>query len=96
MRNARWRATDAALQRFESGLASIDAPSDADVFGLIKSVVESLNDINGAYDAFDTIDREELCEFIDDSLTDAGIDVAALAARRGVDRAEITDEWRDF
>jgi hypothetical protein len=44
----------------------------------------------------ETGEREELCEYIDDVLTDAGIDVGGLTARRDIDRAELTDEWREW
>ncbi|MET9695325.1 hypothetical protein ABZY31_00105 [Streptomyces sp. NPDC006529] len=41
-------------------------------------------------------EREQLCDYIDRSLTGSGVDVTALAARRGIDRSEITDRWRDW
>jgi hypothetical protein len=44
----------------------------------------------------DTIDREELCEYIDHALTQTGIDVEALARRQGIDPAALTDQWRDW
>ncbi|BFO15286.1 hypothetical protein SHKM778_16740 [Streptomyces sp. KM77-8] len=47
-------------------------------------------------EAGDGHEREQLCEYIDQTLSEHGIDVAALAARRGIDRAEITDSWRDW
>ena len=37
-----------------------------------------------------------LCEYIDLTLSEHGVDVAALAARQGIDRSEITDRWRDW
>jgi hypothetical protein len=42
---------------------------------------------------YETGEREELCDYIDASLEEAGIDVKALTARRGLSRYEITDEW---
>jgi hypothetical protein len=88
---------DDALQAFETELAAFRHPSDDQVFDVVKHVVLALNDLDADHGAgFDTIDREELCEYIDDSLTEAGIDVEALAQRRGIDPSAITDEWRDW
>jgi hypothetical protein len=54
---------------------------------------EHLDADHGA--AFDTIDREELCEYSDESesLTEAGIDFEAFAQRRGINSSAITDNW---
>ena len=38
--------------------------------------------------------REELREYIEDVLADAGVDVEALLERRGLDEA--AGEWRDW
>ncbi|MFE0452439.1 hypothetical protein ACFW2D_14300 [Streptomyces sp. NPDC058914] len=94
------QATEQALQAFEEDVSALTAPSDAEVFDSIKKVVLRLNAINeddrhgGA--GFCTDEREQLCEYIDQTLNEHGIDVAALAARTGIDRAEITDFWRDW
>ncbi|WP_432086116.1 hypothetical protein [Streptomyces sp. bgisy095] len=45
---------------------------------------------------FRTDEREQLCEYIDLTLSENGVDVAALAVRQGIDRAGITDRWRDW
>lgn len=89
---------DDALQAFETELTALDhTPSDEQVFEVIEHVVLALNVLDTEHGAdFDTIDREELCEYIDESLIEAGIDVEALAARRGIDPAAITDQWRDW
>ncbi|WP_327009004.1 hypothetical protein OHA72_18150 [Dactylosporangium sp. NBC_01737] len=58
-------------------------------------MVLALNDTGG--DEFiETGEREELAAFIDRVLTAAGVDVEALTARSGRDRAELTDQWRDW
>jgi hypothetical protein len=90
--------TDEVLLLFESELAALSDPSDEDVFEVIKHVVLALNEVNEQYDgaAYETGERDQLCDYIDRSLTEAGIDVEALAARRGQGRHEITDEWRDW
>ncbi|MEU6544663.1 hypothetical protein [Streptomyces sp. NPDC046859] len=94
------RDTDEALQAFEQALGMLAEPSDEQVFDAIRQVVLRLNaideDSHHGSAGYDTVDREELCEYIDQTLTEHGIDVAALAARRGIGRAEITDGWRDW
>jgi hypothetical protein len=88
---------DEAMQVFETGLAGLDTPSDEQVFELIKQVVRALNTIDAERGGnFDTVDREVLCEYIREALTEAGFDVEALAERRGIGSHEITDEWRDW
>jgi hypothetical protein len=86
------------LRPFEARLAALENPSDKDVFDVIKDVVLTLNEVNDEYDgaAYETDEREQLCAYIEQSLVEAGIDVDALAARHGLTRHEITDEWRDW
>lgn len=94
------RATEDALHAFEKDVHALVAPFDEQVFDTIKRVVQRLNAVNedeqhgGA--GYDTDEREQLCEYIDQTLSEHGIDVAALAARNGMGRAEITDAWRDW
>jgi hypothetical protein len=88
---------DETLQTFETDLAALRDPSDEQIFSVIENVVVSLNTYHFEDGAdFDTIDCEELCDYIDQSLTEAGIDVEALAERRGIDPAAITAAWRDW
>ena len=89
-------ATDEALAAFEQALTTMDRESDGAVFGTVKQVVLALNVVNAAHGTYDTIDREELCEYIDEALVNAGVDIEALAARHGISRGEITDRWRDW
>ncbi|MFE2235921.1 hypothetical protein ACFXA4_25555 [Streptomyces sp. NPDC059442] len=91
-------ATDRALLAFESDVRVLGALDDEQVFEAIKRVVLVLNEINEAHDGagYETGEREELCLYIDQTLTEHGIDVPALASRRGIDRTEITDDWRDW
>ncbi|MFC4121338.1 hypothetical protein [Nonomuraea zeae] len=91
-------ATEQVLKSFESEVRALGSPSDDDVFAAVQRVVEGLNDVDESHDDCDytTIEREDLCEFIDTVLTEAGIDLDGLAARRGLGRHEITDEWRDW
>ncbi|MEV6614949.1 hypothetical protein AB0N31_14010 [Streptomyces sp. NPDC051051] len=91
-------ATDEALHAFESEVEALRDQDDEQVFDVIKSVVLALNEINEKHGGagYETEEREELCLYIDQSLMEHGVDVPALAARRGIDRAEITDDWRDW
>lgn len=72
------------------------SPSDDEVVASVVRVVMALNAINEEHERIETDEREELCRYIDDVLTDAGIDVKALTARRDVARAELTDGWREW
>ncbi|WP_073948435.1 hypothetical protein [Streptomyces kebangsaanensis] len=94
------KATDDALQAFEEDVRALKEPSDEEVFGAIQRVVLDLNAINEddklGGSGYETDEREQLCEYIDRTLSEHGIDVAALAARSGMGRHEITDQWRDW
>jgi hypothetical protein len=89
-------AVDAALDTYEAEVRALHSPSDSEVFAAVERVVLALNAINEEHENIETGEREELCEHIDDVLTAAGIDVGALGSRRGIDRAELTDSWRDW
>ena len=91
--------TDTALAEFEREIPTLDVRSDEAVLDLVRQIVLALNEINEVDDdnggpGYETGEREELCEYIDASLTEAGVDLDALAARQNIDRSEITDEWR--
>ncbi|MGW6900536.1 hypothetical protein ACWGF2_28590 [Streptomyces sp. NPDC054919] len=90
-------ATDKVLGTFESALGTLRSPSDDEVFAAVQQVVLDLNAINDQHDGagYETGEREELCQYIDQALTDRGIDVPALTARHGLGRYEITDKWRE-
>ncbi|MFC7969395.1 hypothetical protein [Streptomyces cinereoruber] len=93
------RATDSALETFEAEMRGLVEPSDEEVFGVVERVVLALNavdDANHGGVGYCTEEREQLCEYIDLTLGEHGVDVVALAARKGIDRAEITDAWRDW
>ncbi|MGW8722866.1 hypothetical protein ACWGNR_26665 [Streptomyces althioticus] len=91
-------ATDAVLDAFETELATVDAEDDAQVLAAVEHVVLALNAVNEAHDecAFETDEREQLCLYIDEALTEQGVEVAALTARHGLGRHELTDQWRDW
>src|SRR5262245_22376371 len=88
--------TDAALAAFEAELRWLTPPPDEELFRVVERVVLDLNRINAAHGggAYETGEREQLCYYIDAALGEGGVDVEALASRRGIERWEITDEWR--
>lgn len=90
--------TDAVLDVFEAELPTLAEGDDARIFAAVERVVLALNAVNTAHDecAFETDEREQLCAYIDEALTEQGVDVAALTARRGLGRHELTDRWRDW
>ena len=90
--------TDVALDAFEAEVRRFEPPSDDEVFGVIERVVLDLNRINREHGggAYETAERELLCDYIDESLGEAGVDIEALAQRRGIDSWELTDEWRTW
>ncbi|GAA4964136.1 hypothetical protein [Actinoplanes utahensis] len=85
---------EAVLARYEQDIARMDPHNDAEVWAAVERVVEGLNEADTG--EIETTTREELCEYIDGALTDAGVDVEALTGRRGLDAAELTDQWRDW
>lgn len=90
--------TDAVLDVFEAELPTLTEGDDARIFAAVERVVLALNAVNEAHDecAFETDEREQLCAYIDEVLTEQGVDVAALTARHGLGRHELTDQWRDW
>lgn len=89
-------AVDAVLDVYEHDAAALDPVADEAVWVAVERVVLGLNAADENHGAIETGEREELAEYIDAVLTDAGVDVAALTARRGLSRAELTDSWRDW
>ncbi|MET9119386.1 hypothetical protein ABZX38_35060 [Streptomyces longwoodensis] len=90
--------TDAVLDGFEAELPTLTEGHDAQIFAAVERVVLALNAVNAAHDecALETDEREQLCAYIDKALTEQGVDVAALTARHGLGRHELTDRWRDW
>ncbi|WP_406321622.1 hypothetical protein [Streptomyces sp. NBC_00519] len=91
-------ATDAVLGTFEAELPALAEDDDAQIFAVVERVVLALNAVNDARNgcAFETGEREELCAYIDEALTERGVDVVALTARHGIGRYELTDKWRKW
>ena len=86
----KWRH---AVSTQEAG--NLPAATDEAIWAAVERVVVALNDADEDGD-IETEEREDLAGYIDQVLNAAGIDVAALTARRGIDRSELTDAWRDW
>jgi hypothetical protein len=89
-------AVDTVLAAYERDVAATDRTSDEAVWATVQTVVVGLNEADEQFGAIETGEREELAEYIDAVLTNSGVDVAALTARSGRDRGELTDAWRDW
>ncbi|MET9120893.1 hypothetical protein [Streptomyces sp. NPDC004528] len=91
-------STDAVFDTFESEFPGLGEADEAQIFGVVERVVLALNAVNEAHgeSAYETDEREQLCEFIDQSLTEHGVDIVALTARHGLGRYQITDKWRKW
>ncbi|WP_284437400.1 hypothetical protein [Streptomyces sp. TUS-ST3] len=91
-------ATDAVLDTFEAALPPLTEAEDTRIFAVVERVVLALNAVNEAHGggAYETGEREELCAYIDESLTEHRVDVVALTARHGLGPHELTDRWREW
>jgi hypothetical protein len=99
-------STDAALAAFEAELAALlfvsaNTVDDDDVLAVVHRAVLALNAIDDQHfqtsrTGYETGEREDLCDYIDATLTESGIDVAALAIRNGREPAELIGEWRTW
>ncbi|MFD1367046.1 hypothetical protein [Actinoplanes sichuanensis] len=89
-------AVDTVLAAYEQEVADIDTASDDAVWAAVERAVVGLNIADESFGAIETDEREQLAEYLDVVLTRAGVDVPALTARAGRDRAELTDAWRDW
>ncbi|MEV5767173.1 hypothetical protein AB0L34_21790 [Micromonospora sp. NPDC052213] len=89
-------AVDAVLDAYEREVSTVNPAADEAVWAAVERVVLELNSADEEHGAIETGEREELAEYIDAVLTAAGVDVADLTSRRGLDRGELTDSWRDW
>jgi hypothetical protein len=91
-------STDTVLDAFEGELPGLGEAGDEQVFAVVERVVLALNAVDEAHDggAFETDEREMLCDYIDESFTEHGVDVVALTARHGLGRYQLTDKWRKW
>jgi len=88
--------TDGVLAAFEAEVAALNDPSDEQVFTAVRNVVFALNQVNREHGCagYETGEREQLCDYIDETLAESGIDVPALTERNDLGRYAITDQWR--
>jgi len=77
-------AVDSALDAYEAEVLRLEDPSDDEVLAAVKHVVEQLNDVDHEFQLIYTGEREELGEYIDVVLINAGIDIDALASRNNI------------
>jgi hypothetical protein len=98
--------TDDALDTFEDDLDDLlaesgDSLADNDILDAVRCLVLDLNDINDQHRRADLIgyetgEREALIEYIEATLSEAGIDVTALAARHGFEPGDLAGGWRSW
>ncbi|MFG2887755.1 hypothetical protein ACGFYV_36720 [Streptomyces sp. NPDC048297] len=79
-------STDAVLDTFESELPGVGEADDAQIFGVVERVVLALNTVNEAHNAcaYETDEREQLCQFIDQSLTEHGVAIDVLRGPQAI------------
>ncbi|MCC5891661.1 hypothetical protein [Exiguobacterium sp.] len=79
-------AVDAALKRYVTALTHSDG-SEASVLAAVRDVVLRLNELDEEHDYFiETLEREELYEFIAAGATLAGYETDE----------DVTEEWREW
>ncbi|MEU8619678.1 hypothetical protein [Streptomyces sp. NPDC048623] len=89
-------ATDTVLDSFDAEVAELDSTEDVQVFAVVERVVLALNAVDDIHCGYETGEREALRAYIDQALSEHGVDVTALTARHGLGRYELTDKWRDW
>ncbi|WP_046173587.1 hypothetical protein [Domibacillus indicus] len=81
-------AADVILDSYISRLKELeDRPAEAAIMENVKEVVSRFNELNDQHDYFiETMEREELAEFIQE-----GAKIAGLKTKE-----DITEEWREW
>jgi hypothetical protein len=82
------KATDETLDIYMNKLeGSVDKMSEQDILEYVQEIVIGLNELNEQFDYFiETLEREELCEFIIKAANAAGLET----------EEDITEEWREW
>ncbi|MED4286897.1 hypothetical protein P4678_29555 [Priestia megaterium] len=82
------KATDEILDTYMNRLeGSVDKMSEQDILEYVQEIVIGLNELNEQFDYFiETLEREELCEFIIKAANAAGLET----------EEDITEEWREW
>jgi len=80
--------TDEILDIYTNKLeGSVDKMSEQDILEYVQEIVIGLNELNEQFDYFiETLEREELCEFIIKAANAAGLET----------EEDITEEWREW
>ena len=86
---------------FEAGLHALSQPSDEEILGVVERLVLTLNKINDDHVragkiGYESGERDELCEYIETSLGEAGIDAEALEIRHGATPGDLAGQWREW
>mgnify|MGYP000462481720 CR=1 FL=1 len=80
-------ASEKALQKYVSSLKTLKTPTEKAILKKVKEVVIEFNRLNDEFDYFiETLEREELCEYIDEKAQKAGLEPDE----------DITEEWREW
>jgi hypothetical protein len=80
-------ASEKALQEYVSSLISLKKPTEKAILEKVKEAVIEFNRLNEEFDYFiETLEREELYEFIDEKAREAGLEPDE----------DITEEWREW
>lgn len=81
-------ATNEVLDSFINSLEKLGTnPPEAEIMKIVKDVVIKFNELNEQYDYYiETMEREDLCEFIDTAVSIAGLETDD----------DITEEWREW
>jgi hypothetical protein len=81
-------ASDRALDEFLADLAALDQPAtEAKALPVVERVVRRFNVLHQEFDYFvDTLEREELCAYIDAALKAVGVTLSW----------EVTLQWREW
>lgn len=81
-------ATNEVLDTYINNLKELgNNLTEEEILECVKKVVISLNELNDNYDYFiETMEREELCEFIIEAASIAGLE----------SEEDITEEWREW
>jgi len=80
--------SERALDDFIDGLISLgDKSSKEEIMKLVEKVVTEFNVLNDKYEYFiETLEREDLCDFIMEAASLAGLETDE----------DITEEWREW
>lgn len=83
-------AVESLLKEYLLTLSELTIQKKAtNIYTSIKKIVTSLNKINDKNDGFiETLEREELCEFINNVVRETGLDIDK--------NIDLTEEWREW